>query len=167
MKFGSGKASVYTGLSPTFTIFSQDGISPVTPPGITETPSGSGIYSFQYGPTLPMAFEIDGTATITSTTDRYIYGMLDPLDQVDIGITTVASNLATLQAWVGTTVSSFGDDSTDPSDVFGYLKRVQENLEGNAVFTKSSGVWDVSSRGSSVLLFQKTLSDNSSEATKS
>lgn len=68
---------------------------------------------------------------------------------------------------VGTAGSTFGGISTDPIDMFGYMKRMQEFLEGNAAFDKSSGSWSLYSRGSSTLLRTKTLANATTGITKS
>lgn len=142
-----------SGLSPTFIIFDVLATGQtLPPPGITETLAGSGAYYFSYGPTLAVYFQIDGGSSIAST-DRYANGVLDPIQVVDQRI--------------GTTNDSFGSTSVDPSTVFGYLKRGQEDAEGNAQFIKATGVWTVSSRGSSQILFVKTLTNDASESTKS
>jgi hypothetical protein len=151
LKFGSGDPAPYTGLTPTMTIFSVAGLTAITAPSISEAPTGSGLYKFQYGPTLPIIFKVDGGGTLNST-DRYITGVLDPIQAVDERI--------------GTIDDSFGSTASDPSTTFGYVKRIQEFLEGNAVFTKSTGTWDIYSRGSSTLLREKTLANTITSATK-
>ena len=142
-----------TGLTPTLVLFWDvaNGTS-LTPPGITETPSSSGFYMFSYGPTVAISFKMDGGAAL-SDSERYVSGILDPIQIVDQRI--------------GTTSDSFGSTSVDPTTVLGYLKRDQEFNEGDAIFTKSTGVWDIYSRGSSTLLTEKTLTNTSSQATKS
>jgi hypothetical protein len=150
--FGSGNPANFTGLAPTLTIFSAGGLTALSAPGVTETPAGSGLYQFTYAPTLSILFLADGGSNL-SNTDRYLKGALDPIQAVD--------------EKMGYTTDSFGSTATDPSTVFGYLKRNQEFQEGNATFTKSSGVWDVYSRGSSTLLVEKALTNTTSAATKS
>ncbi len=152
LKFGSGDPSAFTGLSPTFTIFSWEGVTAQPAPGITETPAGSGIYGFQYGPTVSILFKADAGSSVPSI-DRFIVGSLDPIQSVD--------------EKVGTLQDSFGTTSIDPQTVIGYLKRTLEFLEGAATFTKSSGRWLYYSRGASTLLFDKTLTNSPSQATKS
>lgn len=79
------------------------------------------------------------------------------------------SNLAigtSLIAGLGDTASSYGTDVSDPTTVFGFLKRAQETREGNETYTKSSGVLDIYSRGSSQLLREKTISDSTTSTTK-
>lgn len=151
LKFGSGDSASTTGLSPTFTIFSANGLTAIAAPGITETPAASGLYQFNYGPTLPIIFKCDGGAAL-ATGDRYIYGTLDPIQTVD--------------EKVGTTSDSFGSTATDPSTLMGFAKRAQEFWEGNATFTKASGIWQVYSRGSSTLIAQKSLTNTTTTAGK-
>jgi hypothetical protein len=78
-----------------------------------------------------------------------------------IGITT-----GLLAGFIGDTSSSFGTTSTDPSTVFGFLKRALEIREGNQVYTKATGILDFYNRGSSTLLREKTVSDSSTTTTK-
>lgn len=140
----------YPSLAPTFLTFKRlDTQADVTPPGITQL-STTGVYMFAYNITAPVYFLIDGITT-TAATDRYVYGLLDPSDQLDNKIDSL----------VGSTASSFGTTSVDPSTLFGYLKRMQEFMEGDQTFTKSSGVWDIKTRGGT-LFAQKTLSDSTS-----
>lgn len=151
LKFGTGDPSSFTGLSPTMTIFSAGGLTALSAPGITETPAASGLYSFQYGPTLSILFKCDGGAALSGS-DRYIIGTLDPVQAVD--------------EKVGYTTDSYGSTVTDPSTVLGYLKRNLEFQEGNATFTKATGVWQIYSRGSTTLLKEKSLTNTTSSATK-
>jgi hypothetical protein len=87
---------------------------------------------------------------------------------VGIGTTLlgIGSSVAVLAAGIGSTASTFGSSSADPVDLFGYMKRIQENLEGNSSFTKLSGAWSIYSRGSSQLLASKTVANNSSQVIK-
>lgn len=140
-----------TGLSPTFILFSLGGLTAIPAPGITETPLGSGIYQFEYTPTLSVSFVADGGGSIAN--GRYIPGALNP--------TMVVSNQ------VGALSDSFGSTAADPATLMGFAKRNQEFSEGNATFNKSSGVWDIYSRGSTTLLVEKTLTNTTSQATKS
>lgn len=151
LKFGTGDPSSYTGLAPTLTIFSAGGLTALSAPGITEPIVGSGLYRFDYGPTTSIVFLADGGAGLSSG-DRYITGVLDPIQAVD--------------EKVGTLSDSFGSTATDPASVLGYLKRSMEFLEGNATFTKATGTWDIYSRGSSTLLREKALTNTTSAAGK-
>lgn len=150
--FGNTTPATYNGLFPTFIIFNVGGISATPAPGITEfaTAGATGIYGFQYGSTAGVAFVIDGGVTIAITAARYIVGSIDPFMSVDQSI--------------GYSTDSFGSTSTDPSTVFGQTKRLLEFNEGNKIYTKSNGVWDIYSRGSSALLREKTLTNNTSTA---
>lgn len=171
------------GLAPTFIIFKTvpGGVDVSSPPGITQLPTNTGLYYFTYGPTAPIAFTIDGATT--SLVNRYVTDIIDPIQAVDepaatliaMGTTLIAMGttltmgMTTLVSFLGSTASSFGTTATDPTTVYGYLKRTQEFLEGNSVFTKNSGVWDIYSRGSGTTtqLRQKTLTDTSTTTTKS
>ena len=149
--FGSDP-TVNSGLAPTFIIFTNTSGATLTPPAITEPLAGSGYYYFSYGPTLSTAFLLDGGGALASA-DRYVQGVLDPIQAVDQAL--------------GSTVSSFGSTSVDPGTAIGYLKRIQEFLEGNAEFNKTTGEWEIYSRGSSTLLRVKTLANSVGEVTKS
>jgi len=168
-RFGSGNPATYTGLSPSFTIFSLQGLTAITAPGITETPVGSGIYNFRYYATLPIVFQIDAGTAVTAS-DRYIVNVLDPIQAVDLSI--------------GTNQDSFGNTFVDPNTLFGYARRSLEWHEGNQNFNKSSGLWDIYSRGithitqgytagitysvsgMSSMIDQKQLANSSSQATR-
>lgn len=151
MAFGSGNPADNTGLTPTMTIFQTSGGTAIAAPAITEPGSGTGLYKFSYGPTASIIFVCDGGAGLDSG-DRYIIGALDPIQAVD--------------EKVGSSSDSFGSTSVDPTTIFGYVKRNLEFNEGDASFNKSTGVWDISSRGSSTLLREKTLTNNTTAATK-
>ncbi len=74
--------------------------------------------------------------------------------------------LSLILPFIGSTASSFGTNVADPVDLFGYLKRVQENLEGNQSFTKMSGALSIYSRGSSQLLINKMITNSVSMVIK-
>jgi hypothetical protein len=152
LKFGSGDPRINTGLTPTFLIF----FSPTTgqtiaPPGISESLAGSGLYTFVYGPTSSVEFLVDGAGSLSSI-DRYITGILDPIQAVD--------------EKVGYTTDSYGTTNTDPTTLWGQTKRNQEFNEGNATYNKTTTLWDIYSRGSSQLLAEKTLTNTVTSATK-
>lgn len=151
LTFGSGDPRVNTGLTPTMVLWITNGTTAAAP-GISEIFAGTGFYTFQYGPTLPVAFLCDGGAILTGS-DRYVKGALDPIQAVD--------------EKVGTLSDSFGTTAIDPTTVIGWLKRTQEFLEGNATFAKSTGTWDIYSRGSSTLLREKVLTNTTTAANKS
>lgn len=152
--FGTGNPSAFTGLSPTFTVFSQNGTTGLQAPGITETVVGSGIYGFNYGTTASIAWVIDGGATLTNSAIRYLVGALDPVMGVDQSI--------------GFATDSFGTTITDPTTLYGQANRNQEFNEGNKIFLKSSGLWDIYSRGASgTLLREKQLTNTVTSATSS
>lgn len=151
--FGGGDPRLNSGLSPTFLLFyrADTGVT-LAPPGITEIFVGSGQYRFQYGPTIPIFFLIDGGAALAASS-RYVSGDLDPIQAVD--------------EQVGMPDASIGSTSVDPTSLFGYAKRNQEFLEGNQVYLKATGVWNIYSRGSSTLLATKTLTNDTTDVTRS
>lgn len=222
-----------TALTPTLVVFNrQDTGGVLTAPGITQAIASSGIFQFEYFPTLPIAFIADGGA---SAPVRYLAGNLDPVQWVDqvattlaalgvtsvalgttgvalgttsvalgttsvaLGVTSVAlgtsivaasstltgygvsiyAGTQTLLAYgntinaigssilgqLGTTASSIGTTNTDPVDIMGHLKRIQEFHEGTSEFSKTSGLWQIKTRGST-LMVQRTLANAVTTVTK-
>lgn len=100
--------------------------------------------------------------------------LLPSMGQTLVGIgNTVASiglsnivDLTPVLTLIGTTASSIGSTGVDPGDMMGYLKRLQELQEGDADFNKTTGVWQIESRGGT-LLREKTLANTASAVTKS
>ena len=152
VSFGSGNPAIYTGLSLSFLQFGNATGSTFAVPGITEMYPGR--YRFQYdvGVTTNIVFTIDGGATLGAATStlRFVSGVLDPMDQVNLQ--------------VGSTVSSFGTTAF-PGDLFGFAKRQSEWLEGAQQFVKNSGQWSIYNRGASVLLGLKTLTNSTTGVT--
>jgi hypothetical protein len=120
-------------------------------PTISEIPTATGLYTFAYDPTLPISFVCDGGSSLSSG-DRFVVGILDPVQAVD--------------AKVGFSFNSFGSTSSDPTTLLGYAKRNLEFQEGDATFNKTTGAWDIYSRGASTLLREKTLTNTSGDVTK-
>lgn len=180
LTFGTGDPRSWTGLAPTFLIFKKFDGTAVTAPGITEPIAGSGIYQFTVAPSFSIAFLAYGNTTLLPAAPAYVPGSLDPIDANDdaiailgstvlaIGNTSVAvgNTLSDISTRIGSTASSFGSTSVDPGTIFGYLKRAQEVAEGNASYLKSSGAWQLFSRGSSTLLVSKSLSNSAQGVTK-
>lgn len=61
---------------------------------------------------------------------------------------------------IGSVGSTFGGVGTNPIDLFGYMKRIQENLEGNMSYQKVSGALTILSRGGSFTLANKTVTNS-------
>ena len=141
-----------TGLSPTFIIFqvAASGL-PVSSPAITEMGASTGFYYFSYGPTNAIYFELDGGSGL-STGDRYLTGILDPIQVVDQRIGTISD--------------SYGSTAVDPTTVFGKLNRNQEFLEGDNNFNKTNGELIYYARGGTVAIQVKTLSNSAGTVTK-
>lgn len=81
-------------------------------------------------------------------------------------LTSIGNTQFALFGYIGSTASSFGSTSVDPVDIYSFLKRAQEFMEGNSTYNKNTGILDFYSRGSSTLLREKTISDTSSQTTK-
>jgi len=152
LRFGNGNPASFSGLSPTFLVFMNGSGATIAPPGITEILPSSGLYRFQYYATQTIAFTADGSTSGIDDSLRYVCGTLDPVDL--------------LADQIGSTNSSFGATSIDPGTVFGFLKRAQEMLEGDSIYTKSSGVLQYFNRGQTTLLRSRTISDTATQTTK-
>lgn len=154
IRFGSENPQTTSGLTPTLSTFISAGGTNMTAPTLMEVGASTGAYKFTYdpSPTFSIFFTADG-GSVLADSDRYICGVLDPISAVDTRL--------------GFVQDSYGSTASDPTTAIGYLKRLQELLEGDAVFTKSTGVWTISSRGSTTLLRSKSLTNNTTSATKS
>lgn len=170
VRFGTGDPRTYTGLNATFLFFVNMATgATVAPPAISELFANTGVYKFQWGTTTPIAFLCDAATTSPGSVGRYVSGQLDPSDRADeYGNTIVAQNssLSFIALGIGSTASSFGTSATDPVDLFGYLKRIQENLEGSNTYNKVSGAFTILSRGSSYTLASKTITNSVSLVAK-
>jgi len=151
-------------LSPTFLNFIKFDGTTLTPPGITQTNLGTGLYQFSYTPSFFIAFRIDG-ATSTLGSQRYVSGSLDVSDEY--ALQDVGASLGVIPALLGTTASIYGGPAADPTTLFGYMKRVQEFLEGNQTFNKATGAWQISSRLNATLLITKALVNDANGVTRS
>lgn len=181
LKFGSGDPRTNTGLAPTFLQFYDSTGQTYAAPSIAEIKFGgvtaSGIYGFSYligiSTQNPLYFLAYSATTLANTNDAYISGVLDPVLAVDqqltgIGNTQISIGNTTL-AWLGTTASSYGSTSADPSTIFGYVRRLQEFLEGDQILNQSSGQWLIYNRaalGTTTLLRTKTVGVTGSLTTR-
>jgi len=90
-----------TGLTPTFVKFTRrsDNVNLLgSAPAISEVlgPGGGfGEYKFTFDATVEVSFVVDGGASITSTADRYVRGVLGPEDsRLDAAISAVPAAVA-------------------------------------------------------------------------
>lgn len=84
-----------------------------------------------------------------------------------VGYSNLSVSIAAIATSIGSTASSYGDDVTDPTTVFGFLKRSQEFWEGNEIYFKNTGILDFFARGSTTtLLREKTISDITTQTSK-
>lgn len=133
--------------------------------------------------TTAVALGTTSVALGTSITAQGVTNIALGTSNIALGVTNVAIGtsltalgtsiyaqgvtLGALATLVGTTGSTFGGSTSDPIDLFGYMKRALENFEGNQTFTKSSGALSIYSRGSSQLLITKTIANSASLVAKS
>lgn len=89
------------------------------------------------------------------------------LSGIGITVSGFGGSLGTLMALVGSTTSSFGDVSTQPVTLFGFLRRVTENLEGDSQYVKVSGIWTIMDSAASVTLAVKTITNSATMVVKS
>lgn len=154
MRFGSGTPQAYSGLTPSFLYFinAVSGAS-IARPAITEIGTSIGFYTFTYdvGASTIVGFNIDGGAAITDSNTRYVADILDPIVAVDrhLGFPTDG---------YGTTVGA--------STVYGEVSRLDQLWKSDATFSKLTGVWQVFATGTSTMLYQKTLANNSANVVK-
>lgn len=109
---------------------------------------------------------ITGINSLGSTQTALGSSIIANLNALGSTLSGIGNTSGSLAALVGSTSSSFGSTLTDPSTLFGYLKRSQEIQEGNNVYTKATGIFQFYSRGSTTLLANKTISDSSTTTTK-
>ncbi len=192
VQFGAGNPLGFTGLNPTFLTFWNLATGTTnTPPSIAELVTGkTGLYTFAYGVTQPIAFLLDAATTSPGTTGRYVSGQIDPSNRSDeygntliayglsllatgvsltasqVTLTSLGFTASNLSGLLGTTASLIGSNLSDPTTVFGFLKRAQEIGEGDQTYTKASGGLTLSDRTGATLLASKVISDNLTATTK-
>lgn len=187
LQFGSGDPRLIGGMRPTFAIFQlASGVS-VTPPGITEIPTSQGIFYFNWTPTTAIAFLADAATTSPGTTDRYIVGSLDPNDRCDEYATTLIAQGVTITAigttligigtsltsasssgisGIGTPSSLMGDSVSMPTDLFGYLRRVDALLEGRENYNKATSILTKYDLTGATTLSSQTITNSASAVVK-
>lgn len=82
-----------------------------------------------------------------------------------LGLTGVAIGTS-LSALIGTTASIIGDSSTEPSTLFGYVKRISELEQGREQFAKGTGVLTQYDRTGATTLNVRTIANNATLVTK-
>lgn len=152
-RFGSANPQEFAGLTPTFIIFQTDLGASLARPAISEVGSSTGFYGFTYATsaTYSIIFTIDGGSSIVDSSSRYVSGVLDPIINVDQEL--------------GFTADSYGS-TVLPATVWGFVRRLAQYWQADATFNKSSGVWSQYAQGTSTLLYEKTLTNDVSQTTK-
>ncbi len=82
-------------------------------------------------------------------------------------ISTVGAGVSTIQSRLGTPSDAIGDASTNPTTIFGFLLRAENVAEGQSLYTKSSGVWDIKDKTGATTLASRTIADTVGTITKS
>lgn len=120
------------------------------------------------GNTAITALTNEGATLVAIGNTSIAYGGTILAKVTTMGTTLVAigNSIGGANSGIGSTASSYGDSTTDPVDLFGYMKRIQENLEGNSTYTKGTGVWAIKSRASATLLISKTITNSATTVTK-
>lgn len=117
-----------------------------------------------------------GTSSVALGTSIYALEQTLGTTVVAIGNTSIAlgnTNLAiagiggTLSVTIGSTSSLIGDSSTDPTTLFGYLKRLGELYQGQQQYVKSTGVLTMLDRTGATTLATRTIANNASLVAKS
>ena len=103
-----------------------------------------------------------GTSNIALGTTNVALGTT----AVSYGVDVLAQG-STLVARIGTTSDVIGDNSTDPTTTFGFLKRCQEYLEGDSTYTKASGSLTNYDRAGATTTVSTTIADGTTVVTKS
>jgi hypothetical protein len=181
LRFGSGNPSSYSGLAPTFIVW-RNAAGVTTSPSIAEV-STTGIYTFTYEINGTVAFVADGATTGLATADRYIAGALDISDRLNefvgrasdsVGFSTLfgqaflgLTSIGAVSSLIGTTSSVIGDSLTNPSSLFGFLKRIENVQEGQSIYTKATGGLNLYDKTGATLLASRSISDSGSTITKS
>lgn len=108
--FSTTNPSNYPSLAPTFLTFKNAVTGgDISKPAISQL-STTGIYTFLYNATVPTYFLLDGITT-TSASERYVFGVIDPVQQVDNQLSILSTSLlasASTLAALGTTAVAIG-----------------------------------------------------------
>ena len=173
LRFGTRNPATYSGLSPTFIVWGN-ALGVTTPPAISEI-SGTGIYSFDYECNGTVAFVCDGATTGIQAADRYVAGSLDISDRIDeftgkagdiAGFSSLYGQVLSNVTNIGTTADPIGDNLTDPTTLFGFLKRAEAAIEGQSDCTKGTGVLNTYDKTGATLINSRTISESGTSVTK-
>jgi hypothetical protein len=169
LKFGSGHPTLTTGLAPTFVVFNT-GLTALTAPGITQPIAGYGLYQFTYTPSYPITFVCDGATTngsILSSSERYITGSLDVMDNLSDLRTTLASEGSTVLAIGGTLTAIGAAQANMGSTLVSYgssLVTIASNVINNGTTLVANGALIIN-QGSTLVAFGNTLTTQGTNIT--
>lgn len=80
--------------------------------------------------------------------------------------TSLSVQGSTITGRIGTPSDVFGDDVTDPTTLYGFLKRCEQVLEGDSTYVKATGVLTMYDKTGATTLASKTIADTGSTVTK-
>lgn len=106
-----------------------------------------------------------GTTNVAIGTSMIAQGNTIIADLGNIGVSLSALSISL--PVLGSTLSSIGGSAGDPVDLFGYVKRIAELIQGQEQFVKTSGALTMYDRTGATLLNSRTISNNSSMVIKS
>lgn len=106
-----------------------------------------------------------GTTNVAIGTTIYALEQNIGTTLVAIGNTGFAIGTS-LYGLIGTTASLIGDSSTDPSTLFGYLKRLAELDQGQETFNKSTGALTMLDRTGATTLVTRVIANNATMVIK-
>lgn len=91
------------------------------------------------------------------------------VSSIALGNTILAASGAgsSLSILIGSTASAIGDSVTDPSTLFGYVKRLNESILGQETFNKGSGAFIILDRTGATTLASRTITNSASMVIKS
>lgn len=116
-----------TGLNPTFVSFKNaNTFGDISPPLLTESPAGGGVYYFDWAWTskndADIVFEVDGGSGITTDLIRYVKGTISPRDRyLDVPASQVANDVWDVATASHASAGSFGKELSDVSTAVGAI----------------------------------------------
>jgi hypothetical protein len=88
------------------------------------------------------------------------------MGQTLVAIGNTVAGIGSIAGLIGDTSSLIGDNATDPTTVFGFLKRALETREGDETYTKATGVLTIYDRTGATLLRTQTIAETANTVTR-
>lgn len=99
-----------------------------------------------------------------TTSVAYLAGI--NLGGLGASLSAIGTTLANIGLFLGDTTASIGNTAVNPVNVFGFLMRAQQIMEGAQIYTKASGLLAFFNTSQTTMLVQKTIVDTSSQTSK-